>query len=228
MKKLIYIFIGTVVVLTGCETSPHADFSVSDLTIEVGEDIYFYNNSINAFDYEWDFGDGYVAFRINPIHRYMEPGFYEVRLAAMDDNNVDYCYTTIHVVDPITILEIKVLEYYDQYPVPDASIIIYPTYEDWLNETNMIMEVLTDNNGIAVIEGLDPVNYYLDVWHENHDNYALADEDVNFIKVSSMQKGAVNYFTAWVDYVERLKSAKEDRTRVKSTNSIKRNYDVSK
>lgn len=224
MKKIINILIGTALVLTGCETMPHADFGVSKLVVNVGEDVYFYNNSLNSFEYEWDFGDGYIAYRTSPVHRYYEPGIYEVRLSAFNDDYVDYAYTTIEVVDPVTTLNIQVLEYYDQYPVSNASIIVYPTYEDWLNQTNMIIEVFTDVNGVAIIEGLEPAYYYLDIWHEQYDNYALADEDVNFIRVSGLQYGQVTYFTAFVDKVTRLKSKNEDRKRTKSSNDIKRTY----
>ena len=230
MKKIIYILAATALILTGCERSPHADFTVSNYVVEVGEDVYFYNNSIDAFDFEWDFGDEYASYSDNPVHSYLSPGSYRVTLAAFDDDEVDYAYAYIDVVQPTppppsnTVLEILVLEYYDEYPVPDASIFLYPTYEDWLNQTNPVIEVFTDAEGWAVIEDLPPVNYYLDVWHENHDNYALADEDINFIKVSGMVAGAINTFTAYVDYVEVLQSAGKERTRRKSTNVEKRKY----
>ncbi len=232
MKKLIYILGAAAVFFTSCETSPYADFTVSNSVVEVGETVQFYNHSSNAYDYEWDFADGNISFNIDPRHTFYDPGVYKVRLAAMDDNETDITYRTITVVEPPTILEIEVLEYYDQYAVPNASIILYPTYQDWLDQTNPVMqEVHTDNNGIVAIEGLEPAVYYIDVWHEVHDNYALADEDINFIRISGMVYGEVNYFTAWVDYYEPgTRSAKENHTRFrrKSVNTEKRKYDVSR
>lgn len=203
MKKFIpHLIILTAVFLSSCEYRPFADFRVSDEIVEINQEIYFTNYSRDAVDFEWDFGDGYVSYVNNPHHRYDVPGIYEVRLAAFNGDEVDYAYETIEVLPPPepTILEIQVLEYYDEYPVADASIIIYPTLDDWYNETNAIIEVFTDHDGIAVIEGLDPLSYYVDVWHANHNNYTLAEEDVNFIYIPPIVKNATNYFTAWVDY----------------------------
>jgi PKD repeat protein len=228
MKRIIFTIAVTAIIFAGCETAPYADFSVSKTVVETGEDIYFYNQSSYALDFEWDFGDGYKAYRENPIHRYTEPGIYEVRLSAIDNDYSDHAYMEIKVIEPVTVLHIEVLEYFDQYPVPEASVILYPTYNDWLDQTNAVLEVYTDKNGIATIEGLEPLNYYVDVWHESHDNYALADEDMGFVKISGIERGHVNYFTAWVDYVSRLKSADQKRARVQSTREESRTYDPEK
>lgn len=218
MKRLIYFIILTAVVLTGCETRPIADFEVSDATVYAGEQVYFYNYSDNSNEYEWDFGDGYYTYNIEPVHAYTEPGIYTVKLSAYKNDNVDNEYLTIEVLEAETYLTINVLEYYDKYPVEDASIILYRTYYDWENEINPVIEVYTDKDGYVTIEGLEPRQYYIDVWHPYHDNYSLADEDLSFIYIPSLAAGQENFFTAWVDYVEHpLKSKKTvNKSEIKS------------
>lgn len=219
-------------IFTSCEHLPHADFAVSSNIVEVGENVYFYNNSLDANEFEWNFDNGIFSYLDNPTYSFTAPGFYEVQLAAFNEDGVDYAYQTIEVIEPETYLEIEVLEYYDKYPVEGASVLIYPTLQDWENETNMIIEVFTDAQGIAVVAGLDPRNYYVDVWHEYHDNYSLAEEDLGFIEVSGIVKGEYNYFTAWVDYYPEVRSAEKakvrDRTRKVTSTEVKREYDKSR
>jgi len=61
---------------------PEADFSFEglDLTVE------FSNNTINAIDYLWNFGDGTSSTETSPMHTYTSPGIFMVTLTA---NNLD-------------------------------------------------------------------------------------------------------------------------------------------
>jgi hypothetical protein len=226
MKKIGLILAILVIVFAGCEpiNEPRANFDVSQTTVETYQNVNFTNLSRNAYDYEWDFGDGYFANDYDATHQYTEPGIYTVRLAAYNHDFVDYSYVTIKVIDPPTVLNIQVLEYYQRYPVEGASIIVYPTYNDWLNERNKLLEVYTDKDGIAEIEGLEPGYYYLDVWEKDHNNYALADEDVNYIKTPYLLNGKTTYFTAWVDYVSSLKSKSLTRRGNILKTNAKRNF----
>ena len=134
----------------------------------------FYNDSQDANRFEWDFGDGYISNEANPVHSFNATGTYEVKLTAISKSDLeDKASLTLNVLVP-TLLEIQVLEYYEEYVVPDASIILYPTLVDWDDQTNQITEGFTDEYGIAVFAGLEPFIHYVDVWEQNHDNYALA------------------------------------------------------
>jgi hypothetical protein len=114
-----------------------------------------------------------------------------------------------------TLLEIEVLEYYEQYPVEGASVILYPTLTDWENETRMVSEGFTDSEGKVVFADLDNIVYYVDVWEATHDNYALKGEDVGFIRTSEIMPNKINRFIAYVDYVDHGKGeARRDRTMV--------------
>ncbi|GAO28110.1 hypothetical protein JCM15548_171 [Geofilum rubicundum JCM 15548] len=45
-------------------------------------EVPFYNNTIDATTYLWEFGDGRMSHDPSPIHTYQTPGTYNVRLTA--------------------------------------------------------------------------------------------------------------------------------------------------
>lgn len=209
MKKFGFIILGLVLILISCEVrQPRADFEPSKYTVETYEEIVFFNYSSHADFYDWDFGDNYYSSEAEPAHYYTRPGIYTVRLTAVNGDYEDVCYVDIEVIPAHAALDVQVLEYYQKYPVRGASIILYPTYTDWQNQTNKLMEAFTDVDGIAVIDDLAPGTYYMDIWEKNHNNYDLADADVNFIKTPYLQRGKITQITAFVDYVPSSSSLK--------------------
>jgi PKD repeat protein len=150
MKRIFYLILIIPIFLISCEITPEALFSVDKPEPEVGEEVFFTNHSFNAERFEWDFGDGSYSEEINPIHIYTGTGSYQVKLKAISESG--FSAEAIKVIDVKipTLLEIEVLEYYDKYPVANASVILYPTLSDWDNERNSITEGFTDANGIVL------------------------------------------------------------------------------
>lgn len=62
--------------------SPIADFSVESETVCINQSVSFQNESQNALEYQWSFGDGNQSSEENPTHEYDEPGTYTVTLSA--------------------------------------------------------------------------------------------------------------------------------------------------
>jgi len=202
MKKIIYIILAGALVTMSCCRQPYADFFTSRTVCEVGDIIYFTNNSLDADYFEWDFGDGYISSEYNPQHMYGEDGLYTVALTAYSDGRVfDKAYLSINVLFPTT-LDIEVLEYYDEYPVPDASVILFNSLDDWWDELYPLVEGFTNQNGFVTFSQLEMQRYYVDVWQEYHNNWILAEEDYRFIETDLLIPNEINYFLAWVDYVE--------------------------
>jgi len=200
MKRLIFLTAIAALIFTSCEMQPDANFYADKVVAEVGEDIYFTNASNNASDFEWDFGDGTVSDAFNVVHSYSATGIFTVILRVWSSTgNLDESYQEIEVLSP-TMLEVEVLEYWDQYPVQNASVILYPTLNDWDNETNALVEGFTNASGKVIFTNLAPRVYYVDVWHADHNNYTLRDEDVTFIITDRLNARELNQFTAWVDY----------------------------
>jgi hypothetical protein len=203
MKRIIYLAFLMPLFLVSCEKTPEARFSTNTTEPVVGQDVFFKNSSHNAKNYEWDFGDGFISNEENPVHFYQGTGTFEVTLTVTGKSGItDVAKLTLYVVIP-TLLEIEVREYYDDYAVPDASVILYPSITDWDAQTNSVAEGFTDGAGIVVFAELDPYAYYVDVWEQNHDNYTLAEEDYQtYIRTPDVLRNRINRFIAWVDYVE--------------------------
>jgi PKD repeat protein len=205
MKKLIYLTLFLPIFLISCESDPEASFFMDSDVFEVGHGISFNNSSQNATSYEWDFGDGYISYEANPVHYYQVTGTYEVTLTAISKKGMESkAVMSIKLVEP-SLLVIEVLEYWDNYTVADASVILYPSESDWDNQQNMIMEGFTGEDGVVVFANLDPIVHYVDVWENNHDNYQLRAEDVGFIKTQKIIPQKVQVFVAYVDYVQHTK-----------------------
>ena len=200
MKRMIFFTAIAAMMLTSCSIQPEAYFYSDKLSVEVGDEVYFTNASNNANDFEWDFDDGTWSDAVNPVHSWSATGVFTVVLSAWSSTgNLDRAYQEIEVVSP-TMLEVEVLEYWDQYPVQGASVILYPTLNDWDNETNPIAEGFTNSSGKVIFTDLSPHVYYVDVWHSTHNNYTLRDEDPGFITTQRLNANELNQFIAWVDY----------------------------
>jgi PKD repeat protein len=208
MKKIFNLALALSLILFSCERAPEAHFSTDTIDPEVGQEVFFNNESHNAVDFEWDFGDGYVSNDPNPSHIYTGTGSFEVVMTAYSRNGQsDKATITINIMIP-TLLEIEVLEYYQEYTVAGASVILYPTLPDWENQTNKETEGYTDDDGIVVFSHLGPYVYYVDVWEETHDNWTLKKEDIAFIRTDEIIPHKINRFTAWVDIADHSKSGR--------------------
>ena len=206
MKKLLFILLILPLILVSCEMNPEAYFSATPGDPAVGEEVFFDNRSHNSDRFEWDFGDGYISDAVNPSHIYTASGSFEVILKAWSSSGLtDEASLVIDVKIP-TLLEIEVLEFYDEYPVEGASVVLYKTLSDWDRETNIFNEGFTDEEGKVVFADLDHIVFYVDVWETDHDNYSLRNEDVGFIRTSEIMPNKINRFIAYVDFVDHGKS----------------------
>jgi PKD repeat protein len=207
IKKIFYFSIVLPFILVSCEKTPEAHFFSDTVEPELGQSVVFTNDSHNANRFEWDFGDGYTSTEAEPVHYYNATGTFEVVLTAYSRSGLaDEASIIIDVMIP-TLLEIEVVEWYDEYSVEGASVRLYPTLIDWEEETNLETEGFTDEDGFVVFSHLGPWIYYADVWEQHHDNYTLKIEDLGFIRTPEIMPHKINRFIAWVDYVEHTKGS---------------------
>jgi len=208
MKKILYLTIILAAFLLACDRIPEAQFSVDKIDPEVGQEVFFNNESHNAVEFEWDFGDGFKSNDASPVHIFTGTGTFEVFLTIFSGSGLsDEASLTIEVKIP-TLLEIQVLEFYDEYSVPGASVRLYPTLPDWEAEKNMTSEGYTDNEGFVVFSHLGPYIHYVDVWEDDHNNYILKEEDLDYIRTPEIIPNRINWFTAWVDYTGTTKGTR--------------------
>jgi len=205
IKKIFYFTLVLPFILFSCEKTPDAHFFTDTVVPEVGQDVIFTNDSHNANKFEWDFGDGYVSSEAEPIHYYTATGTFEAVLTAYSRSGLsDQASIAIDVKIP-TLLEIEVVEWYEEYAVEGASVRLYSTLIDWEEETNLESEGFTDDYGFVVFSHLGPWVYYVDVLEQNHDNYTLKQEDVGFIRTPEIMPNKINRFIAWVDVADHSK-----------------------
>jgi len=217
MKRILISTVATAaLMLSSCDVQPDAYFFSDKITAEIGEEILFFNGSHNATDYEWDFGDGTWSDAFEPAHSYSASGIFTVVLSAYSSSGmVDRSYLDIEVMSP-TMLEVEVLEWDQEYPVASASVRLYPTLNDWDNETNLVVEGFTNSSGKVIFTNLQPRVYYVDVWHVNHNNFAFRDEvnGIQYIMTDQLLRNELNQFIAWVDYTGTKSAATRDRSQV--------------
>jgi len=80
--------------------SPFADFAyyTADTIPAAGSQINCINASQFAYLYDWNFGDGGTSDAVDPIHRYLQGGNYEIRLIAQNWYGcADTAYKNIHI-----------------------------------------------------------------------------------------------------------------------------------
>jgi len=204
MKKIFYLSLVLPIILYSCEKTPEAHFYTDTLEPEVGHEVFFTNDSYNAKSFEWDFGDGFISYDENPVHVYNGTGTFEVTLTAFSKKDLSDKSTLILDVMIPTLLEIEVREYYSEDLIPDASVILYNSLADWdaNAQKNKFSEGFTDASGVVVFSDLDPYVYYVDVWEATHDNYALREDDIGFIRTPEIVPNQINRFIAWVDIAD--------------------------
>jgi len=102
--------------------APAASFYADTTLIHVNGTINFFNTSINATGYLWDFGDGTTSTVVNPSHIYPDTGIYTVTLTAYNGIGCGHVQTItnyITVINPTAIHEINANGLYISiYPNP--------------------------------------------------------------------------------------------------------------
>lgn len=83
--KLLLIVLITIIIASGCQKKPHAEFKLASESTIYTKTI-FTNTSSEGDHYEWDFGDGTSSTDFEPAHQYQSAGKYTVKLTAYSEN----------------------------------------------------------------------------------------------------------------------------------------------
>lgn len=126
---------------------------------EAGEEIKFINESLDANDYYWDFGNGLTSEEETGTTRFKPPGNYTVTLTASNAFK-SATYSENILIQPPTILDFWVYDP-DGAPISTGNADLYPTYSDAVNGTNRISSKTTNLNGQATFNNLEAQLYYL-------------------------------------------------------------------
>lgn len=151
--------------ISACERSPTAAFRYEPTeNLEIGDTIFFINESIDATSYEWDFGNGVTSNEAEPAIIYDFADYYKVYLNAINKAGND---TTSQIVDinQATSLGFQVL-LPDSLPLQGCNIWVYDNEEDMVKEADPMYFAVTDADGIAFFEKMEPIVYYVSFFLE--------------------------------------------------------------
>ena len=74
MQKFLFPTLLAALSLASCAVKPVANFTVPAGKLVAPVEVTFTNNSLKAYSYAWDFGDGGTSTEASPQHRYTHPG----------------------------------------------------------------------------------------------------------------------------------------------------------
>ena len=75
-----------------------AYFTINPSAVSIGNPVFYFNQSVNADEFYWDFGDGSNSSEHSPIHIYDTPGTFPVTLIS---NNQYNCPDTLTLSDAV-------------------------------------------------------------------------------------------------------------------------------
>jgi PKD repeat protein len=120
MKKL-FLFntlFFAILLLAGCKKDPPiASFTMNKTSFKMGEEITFSNQSENAKDYLWDFGDGKTSTAENPAHTYAAAGSFVVTLTATSSAGSDSTSQILAVSANLTGMWRKTMSFGGQFGI---------------------------------------------------------------------------------------------------------------
>jgi len=141
-----------------------------------GNTIDFINQSVNATDYAWDFGDGNFSTQENPTHTFLNNGIYSVEMIASSACGVDTVTETFQV-GPVGIEVYKESMEMKIFPNPASSILnviltlpsseqlVYSIYD--ISGRNLLHSTAVHGGGTKInqiaIDALAPGTYLLQV-----------------------------------------------------------------
>lgn len=85
-----------------CPVQIIADFTASDLTVDIGNFLNFINSSINATDFEWKIDGNIISNDPNITNQFNEIGFFEVTLVASNPALNSFCVDSLTVTIEVT------------------------------------------------------------------------------------------------------------------------------
>lgn len=207
MKRLLIILPILSLIVAGCHKEPVANASINPMDPWVGEDIIFTNLSTNTAYSEWNMGDGTASSSFNVVHYYIHPGQYTVNLSSYGDKKgMSRATFLINVYG--SELKVVVKEFYEEYLIEEASVILYESENDWYEaDTDKAVggEQFTNRYGECLFEGLSAQKYYVDVYYrvgnEGYVNWLLGEEDIEWVETQELPGGYDHTFIAYVDAV---------------------------
>jgi PKD repeat protein len=86
-QTLTFCAIIMTLILTACSEKVEAKFSPSSIFVDIGDTVYFENQTKKAVKFKWNFGDGRTSTERSPFISYSKSGSYGITLEAYSTKN---------------------------------------------------------------------------------------------------------------------------------------------
>lgn len=151
---------------TSCDRQPVADFSyIPAINIEVGDTVYFVNESEKAREYEWFFSHGETSTEEEPYILFPISGYYKVTLNAINGSQFDTISQIVDINNP-TVLGFFVFEPDSVSTIPDCIVKVYADSTNFNNDGEPDFTAITNEDGIAAFENMEDITYYISISKE--------------------------------------------------------------
>lgn len=161
--------------------------------------VEFYNASLFAQNYQWDFGDGMTSTEQNPEHEYQQAGLFVVSLKAIGHNGGEDIFR-----DTVVVYDVPEADFYvkpDTIMLPDQGVRFYNVSEnaeqffwDFGDKQTVHDSILTDESPLYFYQEEGDYSVKLTVWSEND-----CKDDTTIVNVVNVQKeGEIIFPTAFI------------------------------
>ena len=190
IKKTVLSIAAISLFITACERTPTAAFRyVPTENIEIGDTIFFINESLDATSYEWDFGNGVTSNVAEPAIIYEYADYYKVYLNAINKSGND-TISQILDINQATSLGFQVLQP-DTVPLQGCNVWVYDNEADLVNEADPLFFSQTDADGVAFFEKMEAIVYYVSFFKETSEGlywrkgytYPLTPYNINLYQI---------------------------------------------
>ena len=155
------------------EYDPFANFTYS---ISSSNQVAFTNTSLNATNFNWNFGDGGTSESNNPTHTYLTTGTYTIQLIANKCGISDTTFQTINITITLEVNEITQTNNLNIYPNPVTT--IFNVKQDLSNKiTYKIVSITGQEIQTGIINN-----------SEKQINASLLSEGIYFLKLFDNNK----------------------------------------
>lgn len=90
MKNIFFNAALFISLLANASEIKHSFTPNKNITTKVNVAVYFVTQNPENYDWvKWDFGDGQIEYSINPAHKYLKPGVYNVKMIVSKGTQVD-------------------------------------------------------------------------------------------------------------------------------------------
>lgn len=202
------ILILLVFILQSCDRGPTAAFRYQPLeNPEAGETISFISESIDATDYQWDFGNGHISEDDSTATIFDKKGSYTVTLLAFNEAGSDSISEIIQINDP-TIMGFFVFEPDSVTPLADCNTWVYDNEEDWDEMVEPQFNKFTDEEGFAEFRNLESIPYYIIMFKETDEGLYITG---GYTEALELNTG--NYYSVVADFIpaDELKSVTDSK-----------------